>query len=652
MYKNKKAALARLWFLASGCLFLFSSATVYAQADYNTLSTPFYDPTSQDCRVSGVGDTAPGTGSPQGLSFPNLDPQNMANAIDAYIAKEKPESPFNGLGATMVATAKHSNINPFIFVAIAQKESGLGTTGVNIQPGRYNAFGRTASSRQPHFIGEKRWYKWESFKASVDYSDPSHAADPSKSGDMGSYIRAVYGKYVQANSFQQFFMTYAPPSENDTNTYIQQVKDWFAEMAALASGDTPPPASAPTVTDSCGTVCSVVGGNSNTVVLDPGHAGAATTETDPATGLKAQESPNDTERQEMWDTAQAIKAKLEKAGYRVVLTKNSKDDEAGLLEKARRVNESSAAIAVSLHYTPGTFGEVPADSEHWGVTPQEVGRFRENQGDGKRVTFTDADIATRSQQYAKVIAEERNKVGDKTKISPLDKSFPKSRGLLAWGDISIVQLFAKIPWVYNEVGKTGFNGDKYAEGIANGIMKAVPIAGSVEGGATSGCSGPVTGDAVATAIHYAWPEYHPPNYLKLKPSYKSSVDKAKKASKYVGGGIYPGVDCGGFVTRVMQDSGADPEYGGGGNTISQQSHMEGNPDKYIKLGQVRSTIDLQPGDIAINSRHTFMYVGEHPGFETKVASASYSETNTSWRSPMAGREDVIDSSYTWYRLKK
>ena len=164
------------------------------------------------------------------------------------------------------------------------------------------------------------------------------------------------------------------------------------------------------------------------------------------------------------------------------------------------------------------------------------------------------------------------------------------------------------------------------------------------------------GDAVRTALNYAWPEYHAPNYLKLKPSYAKAIATAQKNHKYVGGGTNPGVDCGGFITRVMQDSGLDPEYGGGGATDSQEKHLM-ESGKYKKI-ENPTTADLTPGAIAIRSDyggdgggHTYMYVGKHAGFETEVASASYSPSNTSWRAPMAGHELVADPNYNWYVLK-
>ena len=43
-------------------------------------------------------------------------------------------------------------------------------------------------------------------------------------------------------------------------------------------------------------------------------------------------------------------------------------------------------------------------------------------------------------------------------VAPLDESFPKSRGLPAYGNISIVQVVdQRFPWIYNEDGDIGFN---------------------------------------------------------------------------------------------------------------------------------------------------------------------------------------------------
>ncbi len=168
------------------------------------------------------------------------------------------------------------------------------------------------------------------------------------------------------------------------------------------------------------------------------------------------------------------------------------------------------------------------------------------------------------------------------------------------------------------------------------------------GAAGSGCA--VLGDAVQTAIKYSWPEHHQADYLKLKPEYQVAIQRAVSKHEYVGGGAHPGVDCGAFVTRVMRDSGADPSYNqANGDTIAQKDYMDAHPEKYQKLQGVSGTNNLQPGDIAINSSHAYMYVGNQDDFKGDAASASFGGTGGGWRAPMASNTYGF-SEFNWYRL--
>lgn len=181
---------------------------------------------------------------------------------------------------------------------------------------------------------------------------------------------------------------------------------------------------------------------------------------------------------------------------------------------------------------------------------------------------------------------------------------------------------------------------------------------SLLGGGTGSadCSGAVAGNAVQTAVNYAWPDYHEPAYCQEKASYKQAIEAASGRGEYVGGtctinGTWLGVDCGAFVTRVMRDSGADPNYNANnGNTVAQQAYMDAHPEKYQKLSNINGTAELQPGDIAINDVHTYMYVGSQPGFNGNSASASFSDTGLSWRAPMASNAYGFGGEFTWYRL--
>lgn len=160
--------------------------------------------------------------------------------------------------------------------------------------------------------------------------------------------------------------------------------------------------------------------------------------------------------------------------------------------------------------------------------------------------------------------------------------------------------------------------------------------------------GPEAGNLISYVLAYAWPEYHAPNYFDMMPDYAEAVSRRSKEGKYVGGGSHPGIDCGGFVTTLLQDSGFDPEYNiGNGPVSTQYAYITSHNWKVIS-----DVSELQPGDVAINGEksHTFVYVGEIEGFDSVIASASYSTNGTSWRAPMAGTEDI--HGVTWFRKQQ
>jgi len=184
-----------------------------------------------DIDSCGTANAAPaaGSGQPDGATFPNLDPASMASSIDQFVQKENPNSELKGLGSTIVASAKNSNINPFLIVAIAHEESSLSDpSDYNVSHGN-NSFGREATSSQPHFNGSHLWYKWSSVKASVDYNAPENQG-AAGGGDMATYIRDQYGSSVDSSNLVSLFLQYAPPSANNTTQYISNVKGWINDM--------------------------------------------------------------------------------------------------------------------------------------------------------------------------------------------------------------------------------------------------------------------------------------------------------------------------------------------------------------------------------------------------------------------------------------
>ncbi len=166
----------------------------------------------------------------------------------------------------------------------------------------------------------------------------------------------------------------------------------------------------------------------------------------------------------------------------------------------------------------------------------------------------------------------------------------------------------------------------------------------------NGCS-TVSGEFQKLVLSYAWPDYHPAGFTERRPEYVEAVNQSVAEGRYVGG--FAGVDCGGFVTVLVQNSGLEPDYNktapGPGPTTSQEAWVKAHG--WILLNSNESTsVDpsvLQAGDVAFSHGHTFIYVGDIPGFNSQIASASFGE-----RAPMAGREAIdFGNGVTvrWYR---
>ena len=152
-------------------------------------------------------------------------------------------------------------------------------------------------------------------------------------------------------------------------------------------------------------------------------------------------------------------------------------------------------------------------------------------------------------------------------------------------------------------------------------------------------------------MKYAWPET--PKRTDKKPEYAEAITKAKSEGRYVGDSCFGGgVDCGGFVTTILHDSGFEPRYNhngkqseGAGATSTQRAWAEANWQNLGTGGSVNVN-DLKPGDVAHSPGHTFVYVGHIDGFATEIASASQCET-----APKAGMESLVSESVTWFRKK-
>jgi|GEM_PF-2806687 len=243
------------------------------------------------------------------------------------------------------------------------------------------------------------------------------------------------------------------------------------------------------------------------IVLDPGHSGDDIHDTDPQTGLYDHDYPNIPEISEVFSVAQKVQSKLESDGYKVVMTKSSVSQDVSFRQRADIADQANAALAVSIHDShvdtgaTGSFDHMYGASYGGQVYTQNVGGYRQNQpgmGSGnQKVTFTDSAVAQLSNQYGKIFAEQRTQ-DEHHEVEVAVDSFD-GRTDIAGGDLSEVQLFAKVPWVYNEVGAgtdsqplTSTQLDEYAQGIIDGVEKSIPISNSQTQTSTSSAASDTT----------------------------------------------------------------------------------------------------------------------------------------------------------------
>lgn len=179
-----------------------------------------------------------------------------------------------------------------------------------------------------------------------------------------------------------------------------------------------------------------------------------------------------------------------------------------------------------------------------------------------------------------------------------------------------------------------------SEAVWKRIQSALSSYSGAQQDVCAGSSGlSSTGDVRAlqeAVLKFAWPDYY-------SSGDKSETDQMPEYKKAIDSGQFPyygdchGSDCGGFVTVLMRYSGWDSNYNSeNGNTIAQMSYLKANWTDVTS--SVHSNNDAQPGDVLISSGHTLVYVGDIPGFNSKMASASQCS-----RPPMADRADDVSS---------
>jgi N-acetylmuramoyl-L-alanine amidase len=190
--------------------------------------------------------------------------------------------------------------------------------------------------------------------------------------------------------------------------------------------------------------------NPPVIVLDPGHS-PTIHQIDPATGLDVSDYENEPEMRDVFAVALLVRARLIAAGYRVVLTKHSADERVSLAGRAAIANAAHAALAVSIHDQAGPNGGIGFDRGNNIVYYQAVGDYRETAG-GRKVFFTDGRLAALSRTYGQIFRAQRAQLeGHAVQLRSNVGYDLGSRGL-APGNIWLVQLLSRVPWIYNESG--------------------------------------------------------------------------------------------------------------------------------------------------------------------------------------------------------
>lgn len=563
---------------------------------------------------------SPGEGEPNGMTYPKLDASKMAAAIEKFVKDRAPEGtadadiPLHGTGAVAVRSAKKANMSPFLAYAHAFVESNMGFTTVagaqvKIHEG-HNLFGRSATSSQPRvWEGDRYWYKWTSFKASLDSEAPENKAEGS-GGDWYTYDRDVFSEQID-KGMSAYAHRYAPPEDgNDTAAYIKNMQGFLNEMAESAGGTISTSgletaSSSGTGTSTCcsnpstgGSTVAIRGDNAETALgylMSVGSGQKLTIAQ--AAGIVGNLQAESTE---------ALDPKASNGTHTGIAQWDNENRYAKVTEFAKAVNGEASDFTVQLRFLA------------WDLTLN-------NEWSGNTGGYGNALKAIQATSTPEDAAAAYEDAYENSGGQALETRKKNARALY----------------------------DKYKDDASLASSKS-----SSAKGTTAACSG-ASGDAgklQELTLKYAWPEGG--HGTDRKSDYVTAIGKAESEGRYVGS--YHGVDCGGFTTTLIYDSGFDTTYNhnakiseGASYTGVQKAWAEEN---WQRLGTANGTYEpdggtftddkLQPGDVAFSPGHTWIYVGDISGFGSKYASASLGE-----KAPAVAGEGFGYNSPTWYRKK-
>ncbi len=684
-----------------------TSSYINTGNDINSIitKTPFYDPSAACDSSATQASTAPltpGTGDPNGSSFPNLDPTAMANAINTWITQQNPKSELAGLGSTIVASAKNSNINPFLIVSIAHEESSLSSpSDFNVSTGN-NSFGRSAGPGQPSFQGSRAWYKWTSVKASVDYTAPENI-NAAGGGDMATYIRQRFGSLIDSNNLLSFMEAYAPPSENNTASYVANLQGWISSLINLTTGTsgagaTQATASPTQTNNTCG--CPSGGGLGASSTTAPstssvdlaGAQAAATAISGVQVGFAAADSNGNiiaSYQGDMQESGASItKAMLLVAYLRQAGAQPPTGAENTQLTAMIENSDNAAANA--------TFAQVEATAVQKVANDAGMSHFTLDTSDPLYVL---GESKVTANDQAKLFGQ-INKLIPSTQIAYAQSLLTGISAADRWGILSAnlpATVYSKAGWkqeppsnnwILNQgalvVPNSGGTGQELgvamvsfgsaSQAAGEQLLQSVFTKLLAPISTTSSCGGLNSGGGsiVQTALNLSWPE----PFANRKPSEGRTTATTPNAAYVAALQLFnnsefkatsgTGDDCGVFIATVMRASGADPNYPVV-STVTQAKYVIAHPEKYLVIYPATSTAQLQPGDILIlnegttqsangtinigngagGAGHTFIYVGPQAG-GYNAASASLGD-----RTANLGGTQLSDNrgSYLIARLK-
>jgi N-acetylmuramoyl-L-alanine amidase len=216
------------------------------------------------------------------------------------------------------------------------------------------------------------------------------------------------------------------------------------------------------------------------IVLDPGHSRSIHA-INHRYRLDVSDYENEPEMRDVFAVARLVRARLVADGYRVIMTKDRVGRRISLAGRASIANHAHAALAVSIHDQAGANGGIGFNRGNNVVYYQTVGTYRTNV-DGTRIHFRNRTVAALSRKYGRIFRAQRQRVeGHRVRLQGDVGYDLGSRGLAA-GNIWMVQLLAKVPWIYaeaggNSAGRVGLSvrdRHRYADGLVAAIERCVP----------------------------------------------------------------------------------------------------------------------------------------------------------------------------------